>query len=94
MSSLLSRVEQAARNFTRILKNNNGDKNSASKKRKNAKEEGRGQRHIFKIKIGKGLLNFYLKIFWGGSVFKPYVYTILETTITPGEFLRQENSIL
>jgi len=58
------------------------------------RKRGGGRRHIFKIKIGKGLLNFYLKIFWGGSVFKPYVYTILETTITPGEFLRQENSIL
>ena len=42
VSSLLSRAEQAAKKFTSILKANSGDRNSASKKRKNAKEEGRG----------------------------------------------------
>ena len=45
--SILSRVEQAARKFTRILKNRSGDRNYASKKRKNATEGGRG--YIFEI---------------------------------------------
>lgn len=34
MSSLLSRVEQAAKKFTRVVKNKSGYKNSASKKKK------------------------------------------------------------
>jgi len=46
LSSLLPRVEQAARKFARIFKNKSGDKNSAFKKRKNAKEEGVGEAHF------------------------------------------------
>ena len=60
MSSLLSRDEQAAKKFTRILKNKIGDRNSASKERKNATEEGpRREGGTFsKIGIGKGGIIF------------------------------------
>jgi len=41
MSSLLSRVEQAAKKFTSILKNKGRDRNSVSKNKKNAKKNNK-----------------------------------------------------
>jgi len=55
------------------------------------RKRGGGRRHIFKIKIGKGLLNFYLKISWGGSVLKPYVYAILKTTVPPWDVTNDQS---
>ena len=43
MSSLISRVEQAAKKFTSILKNKGRDRNSVSKNKKNAKKNNKQQ---------------------------------------------------
>lgn len=44
MSSLLSRVEQMAKKFTRVVKNKSGYRNSASKNRRNDKKKKKTQR--------------------------------------------------
>ena len=42
---------------------------------------GGGGGYVFQTRIGKGGYNFYLQIFWGGSVLKHY--TFLKTTAPP-----------
>lgn len=53
MSSLLSRVEQAATKFTRVVKNKSEYRNSASKKRRNDKKNQKKKTQRFQGNVEK-----------------------------------------
>lgn len=59
MSSLLSRVEQAAKKFARVVKNKSGYRNSASKKRRNDKKNKNKKTQRFQRNVEK-MVNYLL----------------------------------
>ena len=59
MSSLLSRVEQAAKKFSRAVKNTSGHRNSASKKRRNDKKNKNKKTQRFQRNVEK-MVNYLL----------------------------------